>query len=61
MRAWLSSLAATGSVRWISMSCSPWSSSIGLNFSPGTPPITPPIAPKIGITPKLGSTFRFFS
>ena len=42
------------------MSCSPWSSSAGLNFSPGTPTI-PPIALKVGITPKLGSTFRFFS
>ena len=55
-----SSVALVGSGRWISMSCSPWSSIAGLKSSPSVF-MAPPIAPNTGITPKLGSTFRFFS
>ena len=59
-RARLVMVASGGIGWWIWMSCSPWSSMAKLNESPGTLP-RPPMAPNTGITPKLGSTLRFFS
>ena len=53
-------VASGGMGACTSRSCSPWSSIAKLNSRPGTLPRLP-IEPKVGMTPKLGSTLRFFS
>ena len=56
----LSVLARAGHDCPEEVSCSPCRSMAKLKERPGTSP-RPPSAPNTGITPKLGSTLRFFS